>query len=48
LEVGALGIALVGIAIVLVRHRSSPLMMTYALSLSLFAQSSIAFLLAKP
>ena len=44
----ALIIAVVGIAIVLVRHRSSPLMMTYALSLSLFAQSSIAFLLAKP
>ena len=48
LEVGALVIALVGIAIVLARHRSSPLMMTYALSLSLFAQSSLAFLLAKP
>jgi diguanylate cyclase (GGDEF)-like protein len=48
LEVGALVIALVGIAIVLVRHRSSPLMMMYALSLSLFAQSSLAFLFAKP
>lgn len=44
----ALIIALVGVGIVLVRHRSSPLMMTYALSLALFAQSSIAFLLAKP
>jgi diguanylate cyclase (GGDEF)-like protein len=48
MESGALIIAMVGIVIVLVRHRSSPLMMTYALSLSLFAQSSIAFLLAKP
>jgi two-component system, cell cycle response regulator len=48
MESGALIIAVVGVVIVLVRHRSSPLMMTYALSLSLFAQSSIAFLLAKP
>lgn len=48
MESGALIIAVVGIAIVLVRHRSSPLMMTYALSLALFAQSSVAFLLAKP
>jgi diguanylate cyclase (GGDEF)-like protein len=48
MENGALIIAVVGIAIVLARHRSSPLMMTYALSLALFAQSSIAFLLAKP
>jgi len=48
MESGALVIAMVGVMIVLVRHRSSPLMMTYALSLALFAQSSIAFLLAKP
>ena len=48
MESGALIIAMVGIAIVLVRHRSSPLMMTYALSLALFAQSSVSFLLAKP
>ncbi len=48
MEGGALVIAVVGIAIVLRRHRSSPLMMTYALSLALFAESSVAFLLAKP
>lgn len=48
LEGSALLIALAGLAIVLLRHRSSPLMLTYALSLALFAQSSIAFLLAAP
>ena len=48
MEGAALFIALVGVVIVLVRHRTSPLMMTYALSLALFAQSSVAFLLAKP
>ena len=48
MENGALITAVIGIVIVLMRHRSSPLMMTYALSLSLFAQSSLAFLLAKP
>lgn len=44
----ALVTALIGVVIVWVRHHSSPLMRTYALSLTLFAQSSIAFLLAKP
>jgi diguanylate cyclase (GGDEF)-like protein len=48
MESAALIVSVVGIAIVLVRHRSSPLMMTYAFSLALFAQASIAFLLAKP
>lgn len=48
MEGTALFVALVGVVIVLVRHRTSPLMMTYALSLALFAQSSAAFLLAKP
>jgi diguanylate cyclase (GGDEF)-like protein len=47
-ESSALLISLAGLAVVIVRHRSSPLMMTYALSLALFAQSSIAFLLAAP
>jgi len=48
MESGALLLALVGISIVLLRHRSSPLMMTCALALSLFLQSSLAFMLAKP
>ena len=48
METCALFIALAGVVIVLVRHRSSPLMMTYALSLALFAQSSVSFMLAKP
>ena len=48
LESGALLIALAGLCIVLVRHRTSPLMLTYALSLALFAQSSISFMLAAP
>lgn len=48
MESGALLVALAGVAIVLARYRSSPLMMTYALSLALFAQSSVSFLLAKP
>lgn len=48
LEGGALLIVLAGVVVVLARHRNSPLMMTYALSLMLFAQSSIAFLLAVP
>ena len=47
-ESGALVLALLGVVIVIVRHRTSPLMMTYALSMVLFAQSSFAFLLAKP
>ncbi len=47
-EAGALLVALVGVVIVLVRHRSSPLMMTYALSLAFFAQASVAFLLSGP
>lgn len=48
LEGGALLISLAGLAVVIARHRTSPLMMTYAFSLALFAQSSIAFLLAAP
>lgn len=48
LEGSALVIALVGVLVVLLRHRTSPLMLTYAMSLFLFAQSSIAFLLAAP
>lgn len=48
MEGSAMLIALAGVLITLVRHRTSPLMMTYALSLTLFAQSSIAFLLAAP
>ncbi|HLP97303.1 MAG TPA: GGDEF domain-containing protein [Sideroxyarcus sp.] len=48
LEGSALLIALAGLVIVLLRHRSSPLMMTYALALALFVQSSIAFLQAVP
>ncbi|BCK87918.1 hypothetical protein MIZ01_1715 [Sideroxyarcus emersonii] len=48
MESGALFIALAGVVIVLARHRSSPLMMTYALSLAFFAQASVAFLLSSP
>lgn len=48
LEGGAMAITLVGLVIVLARHRRSPLMLTYAWSLALFAQSSFAFLLAFP
>jgi two-component system, cell cycle response regulator len=48
LEGNSLLLALIGVVIVFVRHRASPLMMTFALALSLFAQSSAAFLLAKP
>lgn len=48
LEGSALLISLAGLAVVIARHRTSPLMMTYALSLALFAQSSFAFLLATP
>lgn len=47
-EGSSLLISLAGLAVVIARHRTSPLMMTYALSLALFAQSSIAFLLAAP
>lgn len=48
LEMSALVVSISGVLIVLARHRSLPLMMTYALSLALFAQSSISFLLATP
>lgn len=47
-EGGALGVSALGAIIILLRHRTSPMMMNYGLALVLFVQSSIAFLLARP
>ena len=46
IEYGALGVSLCAAAVMLVRRIRSPLMSIYLLSLAVFAQSSISFLLA--
>jgi len=48
LEGGALSLALVSSILLLARRPTSPLMLIYLLSLVMFMQSSVAFMLAKP
>ena len=48
MEWGALLLGLLGVAIILTRHIRAPLIQAYAISLLIFAQSSVAFLLSKP
>jgi diguanylate cyclase (GGDEF)-like protein len=47
-EGGSLVLLMVGVALIYLRKISSPLMRVYAISLALLAQSSLAFILAKP
>jgi diguanylate cyclase (GGDEF)-like protein len=47
-EGGSLVLLLVGVALISLRKSSSPLMRVYAISLAYLAQSSLAFILAKP
>jgi len=47
-EYGALALSLLGIGVMLASRLRSPLMLLYALSLAFFAQSSLAFVIAKP
>lgn len=48
MELGAMVLALIGIGIVIRRNISSPLMKFYIVSLAIFGQADIAFMLAKP
>jgi hypothetical protein len=47
-EGGSLVLLMVGVALISLRKISSPLMRVYAISLAFLAQSSLAFILAKP
>ncbi|MFT5452345.1 MAG: PAS domain S-box-containing protein, partial [Enterobacterales bacterium] len=48
MEIGAIVLALSGISIMLIRHINSPLMKFFMIALVIFAQTPIAFMLAKP
>jgi two-component system, cell cycle response regulator len=48
LELGALAVLMLGLGLVLVRRLRSAMMVMYAVSLAYFAQSSVAFVLARP
>jgi two-component system, cell cycle response regulator len=48
MEYGALILSLTGLAFLLASRPGSPLMLLYALALAFFAQSSLAFVLARP
>ncbi len=48
MEFGALALTLLGICLMLASRPDSPLMLLYALALAFFAQSSLAFVLARP
>jgi len=48
MEGGALALAIAGIAVLLVRRIHSPLMTIYAISLAIFAQSSVSFFYGRP
>lgn len=48
MEGGALALALTGIVVLLARRIHSPLMTIYAISLAIFAQSSISFFYGRP
>lgn len=48
MEVGALVMGLLGLLVILRRGIRKPLMQAYAISLAIFAQSSVAFLLSRP
>lgn len=48
MEIGAVVLALSGVSIMLMRHINSPLMKFFMIALVIFAQTPIAFMLAKP
>jgi diguanylate cyclase (GGDEF)-like protein len=48
MEGGALALAVAGIAVLLARRIHSPLMTIYAISLAIFAQSSVSFFYGRP
>jgi diguanylate cyclase (GGDEF)-like protein len=47
-EVGAMGLSLAGVALILVRAPRSPLMLLTAIALAYSAEASLAFVIAKP
>jgi signal transduction histidine kinase len=48
MELAAMMLAFVGVSIMMLRKISSPLMKYYAVSLAIFAQAAIAFMLSRP